>query len=235
MISISLVDAIERIEKIDTSSREDRAKRLSKIGAYTISVFDRPVANLMDEYLKEASYSYVYGNFRSCIFACSAAIDQIFRHEIVQESNEYKRKLKQINKLTFGQIIGVARDENIVSLKPILGEADWIKEARNRIAVHPICITAETLDDELANELKVEYIKNILEICDEENKEKILKMSFKYPNEKRITLREVIENPYTISAFEYLLWDPHKRIIEPIALESHRKTVRILLHLFPAN
>jgi len=63
MISNSLEDAIERIEKIDTSSREERAQRLSKIGAYSISLVDRPVAYLMDEYLREASYSYVYGNF----------------------------------------------------------------------------------------------------------------------------------------------------------------------------
>lgn len=189
----------------------------------------------MDEYLREASDSYVYGNFRSCIFACSAAIDQIFRHEIVQDSCEYKRKLKQIKKLGLGKIIGLAREEKTESLKPILSDAGWINEARNRIAVHPICITAEKLDDELANELKVEYIKNILEITDEEAKEKILDISVKYPSERRITMQEVLEDPYSRRASDFLMWDPHNRIIEPIALESYKKTVRILLHLFPAD
>ena len=196
---------------------------------------NRPVANLMGEYLEEASFSYINGNFRSSIFSCSAAIDQIFRHEIIQISKEYKEKRKEIDKLSFGQVIGQARKEKIQSLEAILNEAGWVNDARNRVAVHPICVTSETLDDELAKELKVEYIKNILEICDEEIKEKILKRSIIYPNEKRITLREVIENPDSISAFEFWLWDPHNRIIEPIALESYRKTERILLHLFPVN
>jgi len=234
LIRVSLEEAIERIEKIDNSTREDRAKRLAELGTYTTSLVNRPVANLMGEYLEEASFSYINGNFRSCIFSCSAAIDQIFRHEIIQISNDYKGKRKEMEKLSFGQVIGKARKEKIQSLEAILSDARWVNDARNRVAVHPICVTAETLDDELSKELKVEYIKNILEICDEEIKEKILKKSIKYPNEKRITLREVIENPYSISAFEFWLWDPHNRIIEPIALESHRKTVRILLHLFPA-
>jgi len=235
MISISLKEAIERIEKIDTRSREDRALRLSKLGAYSISLVDRPVANLMEEYLKEASYSYVYGNFRSCIFACSAAVDQIFRHEIIHNSNEYKTKIKQIEELSFGQIIGVAREEKIESLKPILNEVNWINEARNRIAVHPICITAEKLDEELTNELKIKYIKNIIEIANEEDREKILNTSLIYPGEKRVTLQEVLENPYIIRASELLMWDIDNEVIELIALESYKKTVRILLHLFPAE
>ncbi len=233
MIRVSLEEAIERIEKIDNRTREERAKRLAELGTYTISLVNRPVANLMGEYLEEASFSYVNGNFRSCIFSCSAAIDQIFRHEIIQISHDYKGKRKEIDELSFGKVIGKGRKEKIPSLEAILYEAGWVNDARNRVAVHPICVTSETLDDELAKELKVEYIKNILEICDEEIKEKILKMIIKYPSEKRITLRKVIENPHSISAFELWLWDPHKRIIEPIALESYRKTVRILLHLFP--
>jgi len=235
MISISLEEAIERIEKIDTRSREDRAKRLSKLGAYSISLVERPVANLMEEYLKEASYSYVYGNFRSCIFACSAAVDQIFRHEIIHKSNEYKTKIKQIEELSFGRIIGVAREEKIESLRSILNEAGWINEARNRIAVHPICITAEKLDEELTNELKIEYINNIIEIADEEEREKILSMNLTYPGIKRVTIQEVLENPYIIRASDLLMWEIDNEVIELIALESYKKTVRILLHLFPAD
>lgn len=235
MSNNSLEEAKVRIENNDNSTREDRAKRQVELGTYTISLVNRPVANLMDEFLEEASSSYVNGNFRSCIFSCSAAVDQIFRHEIIQSSNDYKGKRKEIEKLTFGQVIGKAREEKTQSLEAILSDAGWVNDARNRVAVHPICVTAETLDEELAKDLKLEFIKKILEICDEEMKEKILQMSIKFPNKKRITLREVIENPSSTSAFEFWLWDPHKRIIEPMALESHRKTVRILLHLFPEN
>ena len=235
MIGVSLEGAIERLKKNDNRTLEDRAKRLAELGTYTISLVNRPVANLMNEYLEEASSSYVYGNFRSCIFSCSAVIDQIFRHEIIQNSNDYKGKRKEIDKLGFGQVIGKARKEKIQSLDAILCDAGWVNDARNRVAVHPICVTAETLDDELANELKVEYINNILEIADEQTKEKILSISVKPPHEKRITLQEVLENPYSERASELLMWDPHNEIIEPIALEAYKRTVRILLHLFPAE
>ena len=149
----------------------NRANRLAELGTYTISLVNRPVANLMGQYQEEASFSYVNGNFRSCIFSCSAVIDQIFRHEIIRESSDYEGTLDQIKNLTFGPIIGMARNEKIESLKPILGEANWINEARKKIAVHPICITAEKRDDKLSNKLKVDFINNILEIADEETKE----------------------------------------------------------------
>jgi hypothetical protein len=189
----------------------------------------------MHEYLKEASYSYINGNFRSCIFSCSAAIDQIFRHEIIRESKDYEGTLNQISNLTLGPIIGMARNEKIENLKPIRGEADWINRARKKIAVHPICITAEELDDKLSNKLKVDFINNVLELADEETKEKILSISVKYPNEKRITLLEVLKNPYSTRASDLLMWDHHNMIIEHIALDVYKRTVRILLHLFPTE
>ncbi len=235
MISSSLEEAIERIEKLDNRTREDRAKRLSELGAFTISLVNRPVANLMGQYQEEASFSYDNGNFRSCIFSCAAVIDQIFRHEIIQISKDYKGNRKEIDELSFGQVIGKARKEKIQSLEAILSDAGWVNDARNRVAVHPICVTSETLDDELANELKVEYINNILEIADEETKEKILNISVKPPHEKRIFLREVLKNPYSERASELLMWNPHNDIIQPIALEAYKRTVRILLHLFPAE
>jgi len=225
----------KRIENIDERSREERAQRLAKRGAYTISLVDRPVPNLMNEYLKEASYSYVYGNFRCCIFACSAAVDQIFRHEIIQKSQDLEKKLDEIRKLPFGEIIRIAEKEGTESLVQIISDAWWINDARNRIAVHPLCLTAEELDEKLAYRRKIEHINDILTLSDKEDKEKILNEGIIYPDIKRITIKEVIENPYTPRASRLLMWDIQNRIIEPIALKAYRKTVKILLHLFPAN
>ena len=76
----SIEEAIERIEKNDNRTCEDRAKRLVELGAYTISLVNRPVAHLMDEFLGEASSSYINGNFRINTFHGEQAIGIINIH-----------------------------------------------------------------------------------------------------------------------------------------------------------
>lgn len=239
MIDISLEEATERIKGIDERKLEDRAKRLTKLGAYTISLVDRPVPNLMNEYLREANFSYIYGYFRSCIFACATAVDQIFRHEIIQQSQAPEKKLEEIERknLTFGPIIGKAVEEETPSLKPIISKAKWINKARNDVAVHPLCLTSEELDAKLANKLKIEYIKTVLSLLNEKGKEKILNISMESPDKKRVTIKEIIENPDKIKsrASQLLMWDIQNRIVQPIAFKVYRKTVEILLHLFSAK
>ena len=86
----------------------------------------------------------------------------------------------------------------------------------------------------MANKLKISLIKNVLKLLDEKDRENILNESVQYPNEEKITLRDVIGDPDMSRASELLMWGIHNQIIEPVALRAYLFTKEILIHLFPA-
>ncbi len=74
--NISQEEAEKRLTENDKRTVTERAKRLVTLGGITISLVGRMVPNLMSEYHSEARNSFINGNFRSCIFSCSAALDR---------------------------------------------------------------------------------------------------------------------------------------------------------------
>lgn len=91
---ISQEEAEKRLTENDKRTVTERAKRLVALGGITINLVERMVPNLMSEYHREASDSFINGNYRNCIFSCSAALDQIIRHELIAGDDEpVKRRL----------------------------------------------------------------------------------------------------------------------------------------------
>jgi len=223
----------ELLASLDYRTFDERVVRLSRLGTYTINIASKPVPNLMGVYQKEASHSYVNGNYRSCIFSCSAIVDQVFRHEILQTHDDIDSVLNSIKCLSFGQIIGKAREEETPRLRFLLKDASWLNDARNKIAVHPICLIDRTLDEQVANKRIALFIEQVINLVPEDIKKEILSKRIQYSGEAPITIEEILSDPTTNRATKFLIWSPHHEILDYVALEAYLKMVKILTSLFP--
>ncbi len=145
------------------------------LGGITISLVGRMVPNLMSAYHGEARDSFVNGSFRSCIFNCSVALDQIIRHELIAgDSNPVEKVLElESKKNTLGHMINKISKE-IPSLVHLESKFRWMNEARNTISVHPICIIDSQIDSDIVNRQKADYIKKIIELLDEPERKRTL-------------------------------------------------------------
>jgi len=233
--TISQEEAEKRLSDLDKRTLSERAERLATLGSIITSSINRKSPNLMHEYDIEARYSFINGTYRSCIFSCSAALDQIIRHEYITESSDPVKKIHELNskKITFGQMIYKISKEipSLVHLEP---KFKWIKEARNTISVHPICIIDSRIDENTVNRQKTEYIKKILNLVDEPEKKRILAKKKTYQG-RTIILKSVIENPTSEDADMYLTWDEHNRLVEPVALKAIQTLNAVLTDLYPAD
>lgn len=88
----TLEDALQTIKKLDDRTLNERATRLKELGIIGYSSVERSTSRRISDYSTEATMSNVDECFRSCIFCCSAAVDQIFRHEIIYKSKNPKEE-----------------------------------------------------------------------------------------------------------------------------------------------
>jgi len=65
-----------------------------------------------------------------------AAVDQIFRHEIIHESENPEKMMDKIRGKPFGKIMPCAED--VERLQRFLGDARYLNKLRNNVAVHPL-------------------------------------------------------------------------------------------------
>jgi len=103
-------DALRTIRKLDERTENERASRLQEQGVMFWNAVERPTSQRMSDYSIEAAMSYVHGCFRSCIFCCSAAVDQIFRHEIILESKNPEEMMDKLRGKPFGKIFPFAKN-----------------------------------------------------------------------------------------------------------------------------
>ena len=163
-------DALQTIKKLDDRTLNERASRLQEQGVMFWDAVERPTSQRMSDYSIEAAMSYVHGCFRSCIFCCSAAVDQIFRHEIIHESKNPKEEMDKLRDKPFGTIIHCAKD--VERLQRFLGDARHLNKLRNKVAVHPICFwpfQTGLKDEEMTNKVIVQDLKNIIAAADAED------------------------------------------------------------------
>ena len=233
--SISQEEAEKRLTENDKRTVTERAKRLVTLGGITISLVGRMVPNLMSAYHGEARDSFVNGSFRSCIFNCSVALDQIIRHELIAgDSNPVEKVLElESKKNTLGHMINKISKE-IPSLVHLESKFRWMNEARNTISVHPICIIDSQIDSDIVNRQKADYIKKIIELLDEPERKRTLTQKITFQG-RTIILKDVLENPKTEDADMYLMWDEHNRLVEPVALKANRTLNAVLTELYPAE
>ena len=158
---MSTDEFVKRLQESDQRTLERRAQRLQELAQ--IQTDGRLFASQREwDYAGEASESYINGNYRSTVFCCACAVDQILRYEFLKVPGN---KYEDIEKCTFGQMIGKCR--RVTSLLPFLKEAETLNKLRNDIAAHPIFIdlpTSSNADKEIRNQLVLKDINRLVDL-----------------------------------------------------------------------
>ena len=116
------------------------------------------------DYAGEASDTYIDGNYRSAIFCCACAVDQIFRYEYMRNPES---RYDEIDGLTFGQIIRLCKEKEVKSLLPLINQAFLLNDIRNDVATHPLFIDVPVESDpdrQLRDSLLLRDITKLLEL-----------------------------------------------------------------------
>jgi len=176
----SLVEAEKLIRGLDEKTIDNRAKRLAELEPITLSAIEFELPIRMHNYIDESIKTYIEKCYRSCIFCCSNAVEQAFKKELIfSENNINQRKSVQeeIEKMPFGKIIDEGKKIDILS--DFINDAEWLKNLRNKVAVHPIYISHGnngTETPEIAEWRKQSIkkdIKTLLPFLDKENQKQM--------------------------------------------------------------
>mgnify|MGYP001134588214 CR=1 FL=1 len=215
----SISEAKKLIRDLDEKTIDERAERLAELEPIELSGIEFELPVRMGDYIDEAIKTYIEKCYRSCIFCCSNAVEQAFKKEIIfSEDNAKDRKRVQEeidNRMTFGKIIKKAEKHDFLS--DFISDADWLKELRNKVAVHPIYIShgnigVEPLEiEEWRKKLIKEDIETLLPFLDKENQKQ---------------MRDVLENPKALD--DIFEWGLPEDIIRILALKAYKKMKRIL-------
>jgi len=156
------------LEKLDANTLERRIERFQELKGIQTNGRLFSVQKESD-YAGEASNNYIDGNYRSAIFCCACAVDQIFRYEYMKlPENHYE----DIEKLTFGQVIKECKKKNVESLLPFIIYAFLLNDIRNNVATHPLFIDVPIESDperQLRNKLLLRDITKLLDLVEKIN------------------------------------------------------------------
>ncbi len=161
----SLEECKKILQKGDNDTLERRAERLKELRQ--IQTNGRLFSSQREwDYAGEASANYINGNYRSAIFCCACAVDQIFRYEYLKmPGNRYE----DLERCTFGQTIHKCKDKSIIPLLPFMEKAELLNKMRNEVATHPIFLDLPADSDperRLRNELPLKDIKKLLDLVE---------------------------------------------------------------------
>lgn len=158
----SLEECKKILKKGDKDTLERRAERLQEIKP--IQTNGRQFSSQREwDYAGEASDTYINGNYRSAIFCCACAIDQIFRYEYIKVSGH---KYEDLERCTFGQIIRKCKEKNVTTLRPFTEKAELLNHMRNDVAAHPLFIDLPAKSD-LASQARNELVcRDIIALLD---------------------------------------------------------------------
>jgi hypothetical protein len=124
-----LEECTDTLRYNDAHSLEERAKRLQELGTTETSFSIQREW----EYSIEAGDCYINHNYRSAIFCCACAVEQIFMYEYLKENTD---DINNFDLPMFGKLID--RCENIASSTPYLKSAGLLNKIRNKVAAHPL-------------------------------------------------------------------------------------------------
>lgn len=148
------------LEKLDANTLDRRIERCQELEVIqTRFSFQKEW-----DYAGEASDTYIAGNYRSAIFCCACAVDQIFRYEYMRNPES---RYDEIEGLTFGRIIKQCKKKEIESLLPFIKQAFLLNAIRNDVATHPLFIDIPIESDpdrKLGNSLLLKDITKLLEL-----------------------------------------------------------------------
>lgn len=219
--------------------------RLGEVSTVTYNAGEAPPPHYLQSYIEEAEDSYLGGNFRSCIFCCAAAVEQVIRYELIKSSGNTKAEIKEVEGLTLGKLIKKLKcctleNEKISHFKKISDNLlNWVNKARNAIAVHPPHASVYDKDDTeemkiWKNERMIRYIKRILGLLNDHDRERMLDLNVESPEGGSTTLRELLSDPKS-QHIPDVWYEFTRRDVFPqyLALETYRKMKEIIEGVYP--
>ena len=155
----------EQLQRSDKNTLERRAERLKELEV--IHTDARLFSSQKEgDYAGEASDSYINGNYRSVIFCCACAVDQIFKYEYLKLPES---RCQDIKRCTFGQIIRKCREKGTASLIPYIEKAELLNRMRNEVSAHPLFIDLPVdshPERSMRNTLLLEDIKKLIKLVE---------------------------------------------------------------------
>lgn len=158
MSARSLQECKDVLREIDKDTLDRRAERCRELGV-TITSAQEFYSQRERDYAREASWSYINGNYRSAILCCACSVDQVFRYEYLKVSrNKYEDLWRRRRQLTFGEVIGKCEDQKVLRLTPFMEKAKLLNRIRNEVAVHPLFTDVPCTSD-TERQLRDEWIR----------------------------------------------------------------------------
>jgi hypothetical protein len=240
-------DIQHRAEKIirDNDSRkfEGRVKRwieIIELGAIEFASFRKSPPHYLWNLLKEAADDFQEGCFRSCIFICASVAEQILKHELIQSSTDPEEKQWEIEirRKSYSDLIN--ESEKLPSLKSYVGDARWLRDARNLIAAHPLYVGVYEKDDTQdriiwKNKTMIRNIRKTLELFDNKDRESILDFKITYEDKSEVKLRDALKDP----TFDHasVIWSGFSEdaVLEFLALGAYQRMKKIVEGVYPVD
>lgn len=189
----SLDECKMTLEKTDRNTLERRAERLQELAQ--IQTDGRLFSSQREwDYAGEASESYISGNYRSTIFCCAVAVEQIFRYEYLKLRGNIHEELERC---TFGEVIGKCKKKGVKSLHPFMEQAELLNKMRNEVATHPMFIDLPVEADperQIRNDLILRDIITLLSLVG------ILDSKMRHDIESTVLISEAESKKYIFGA-----------------------------------
>jgi hypothetical protein len=162
-VLMSIAEYRNRLQELDKRTLERRAERLRELAS--IQTDGKLFSSWREwDYAGEASDSYINGNYRSTIFCCACALEQVFKYEYLKApQHEYK----DIKSCTFGTVIKKCENKKIASLIPYLEKAQLLCDMRNTIAAHPLFVDIPinlSTNQDFKNTIVIKDIRSLLNL-----------------------------------------------------------------------
>jgi hypothetical protein len=159
------MDIDEHVKELQQSDQRTLARRAERrLELSQISTDGRLFASQREwDYAEEASESYIVGNYRSTIFCCACAVEQIIKYEYLKIP---ENKYGEIGKCTLGQTIYRCTKKRIPSLTDFLEKAGLLNDIRNQVAAHPLFIDLPVTTDTDQRARKELLLKDIIALLD---------------------------------------------------------------------
>lgn len=238
----------KKLKETDFETIVNRALRLQRLSPFKISSMS--TLRIMD-YCEEARVSFINGCFRSCIICSAIAVEQALKHTLIFLSEDWEETYWEIEikELSFVDVIQKAQNRKIVTPSELLKDANWLRNARNEVAAHPLYVGNYFELNELrqlelkkteqliwANKVMFRDIKRLLRFLDSKKRKEMEeeKMATKNSQGKILeetSLKDFLKEPkFEVSNF--ILWfGLQNRLVEEIAFQAYRKMVAIINNL----
>jgi len=226
-----------RVQRLKELGEVAGTVRLREVSAVTYDTTEAPAPYLLDHYIDEAQESYVYGNFKSCIFCCSSAVQHVFQHELIKNSNEPEAEWRRFEKerFTLGGYIKEAKKQGL--LNSVLDDAKWINRARNTLAAHPPYVQVYRDTNEFKiwkNRMMTKYIGKTLALLNDAERHQILNLKVPSPEGVSTTLCGLLRDPKSKQIQETWYEFASTNTSKILALESFKKMKKIVEGVYPS-